>query len=144
MEGVFNGTELDFAVYATEHLPVGVFDGDFSVDTCVYDYPASGIVGMAWDERTPCSFKLVLPPDFPPVAEGSQERLNYPGRISSVIGRFKPAGIRAYVDTAREAWVMGQGVLRDAASTEGTGIGANSTTVRGLMSEGFVPIEGSA
>lgn len=142
-EGVFDGAEHDFAVYATEHLPVGVLDADVAYDGCVYDLPASAIVGAAWDERTPCSFKLSLPHAFPPSSDEEGGRAtNHLGVVGGVMGRFKAAGVRAYVGTARAAWVLGRGVVRSATATAGQGVDTDPTTIRGLESEGFVPIEG--
>ena len=60
--GIYDGADFDLAAFPTPEEPIGVWDGDFTLDACVYDYPASGVVGMAWDERLACAFKLLLPP----------------------------------------------------------------------------------
>jgi hypothetical protein len=64
-QGVYNGTDWDFSVCTVPQQPIGVADGDFHYDQCVYDFDASGTVGMAWDERVPCAFKLLLPARIP-------------------------------------------------------------------------------
>jgi hypothetical protein len=143
-EGVFDGSRLDQAVYATEHLPVGVFDGDVGFDGAVYDLPASGVVGMAWDERIPCAFKLVLPPPSSLSAgggEGSTNLDNPVDRVAGALPRFKPAGVRAYVDTGRDAWVLGRSVIRAPDATEGEGIDRHATVLRGLLADAFVPLD---
>jgi len=138
--GVCDGSDFDYAGYATDQMPRGVFDGDVSFDGCVFDLPASGVVGMAWEERVPCAFKLVLPPPAYLESEGSESRINYLGRLSGILPRFKPAGVRAYLDNGRETWVLGEGVIRRLDATDGEGIDRNVTLVRGPFADGFVPV----
>lgn len=140
-EGVFDNSRLDQAVYATEHLPGGVFDGDVGFDAGVYDLPASGVVGMAWDERIPCAFKLVLPPPSSLSTGGGERPVNPVDRVAGVLPRFKPAGVRAYVDTGRDVWVLGRSVVRAAGATEGEGIDRHATVLRGLLADAFVPLD---
>jgi hypothetical protein len=142
-EGVYGGSEADYAVYATEHLPVGAYDADATFDACVYDLLPSGIAGMAWDERIPSAFKLTLPPaaELEDRAREDADQPNWLGRVSSVMPRFKGAGVRAYVDTAVDAWVMGRSVLRQATATHGEGIDVHATRLRSSLADGFVPID---
>ena len=67
--------------------------------------------------------------------------VNYVGRIGSILPRFKAAGIRAYVDTARDAWIVGEGILRSTAATDGAGITVHTTRLRDPRSEMFVDAE---
>jgi hypothetical protein len=143
-EGRFDASRVDQAVYATEHLPVGVFDGDVGFDGGVFDLPASGIVGMAWNERIPCAFKLVLPPASSLTTDGGEgpsNSVNPVDRVAGVLPRFKPAGVRAYVDTGRDAWVLGRSVLRAPDATEGEGIDRHATVLRDRLADAFVPLD---
>lgn len=141
-EGVYEGSQYDFSVYAMEREPVGIYDGDFNFDASLFDYPASGMVGMAWDERIPCSFKLLLPANIPgPPAGAAAQPVNYAGRVANVLPRFKAAGIRAFVDTAREGWILGEAVLRSAAAAEGEGVESRAALLRSEKADLFVPFD---
>ncbi len=140
--GVYDSSLWDSAVTEVPQLPIGVCDGDFHYDQCVYYFDPSGAAGMAWDERVTCSFKLMLPSRIPvapnPPAAGSQP-INYVGRVGTVLPRFKAAGIRAYVDLAPDAWILGESVIRAADGPNGEGIEFHSTILRKPATELFVP-----
>lgn len=142
-EGVVDGTLYDFSAYTTPDEPVGVYDNDFNFDACVFAYDGGAIVGLAWDERIPCSFKLVLPANVPraktPTDQSSTP--NYASRIGSILPRFKPAGIRAFVDNARPAWVLGQSSIRDESATEGEGISLHPAVLRTHGTEMLAPLD---
>ena len=134
-EGIFDHHQCDFAVYALPHSPIGLFDGDVHFDACVFDYEASAIVGLAWDERISCAFKLLLPADLPqprtaaasngdgPVTAAKvAEPSNHVSRIGSLISRFRAAGVQAFVDSARDTWILGESLLRHQEATDGPGI----------------------
>jgi hypothetical protein len=141
-EGGMDGSEFDAAVYASDPLPTGVFDADVAADACVYDLPPNAVAGLAWEERIPCAFKLVLPPRADLADDGDQEAdVNYLGRVAGILPRFKPAGIRAYTDTARDTWVLGRSVIRGPDATDGEGIERNVTRVQGPLADGFVPLD---
>jgi hypothetical protein len=130
-EGVYDGTLVDFCAFAMPDEPVGVY-GDFNFDGCVFDYDGGAIVGLAWDERIPCSFKLALPATTP---------ANHTSRIGSILPRFKPAGIRAWVDNARPAWVLGQSTLRGESANDGEGISVHPAVLRTHGTEMLAPLE---
>lgn len=149
-EGLFDAHSYDFCAFSTPSEPVGVFDQDFSFDACVYDFPAAGIVGMAWDERLPCCFKLVLPASVPQMKSEDEENAksapagapaNYLSRIGNILPRFKAAGIQAFVDTAKDAWILGQSIIRDEAASDGEGVSVHSTRVLNQNSDMLVPLE---
>jgi hypothetical protein len=164
-QGVYDASLYDYAVCTVPPDPIGIYDGDVTFDTCRFDYPPSATAGMAWDERLLCAFKLLLPAVIPqpgpeqasasttpaPGANAASpsanthgelgQGVNYVGRIGSILPRFKAAGIRAYVDTARDAWIVGEGVLRSSAATDGEGITAHTTRLRDPRSEMFVDAE---
>jgi hypothetical protein len=122
-------------------LPIGVCNGDFSFDQCVYSFDPSGAAGMAWDERVTCAFKLLLPARIPassPQKDG-EKSANYVGRIGTILPRFKAAGVRAYVDRAPDSWVLGESVLRDNAASSGEGVEFHSVIVRNQTMELLVP-----
>jgi hypothetical protein len=142
-QGTFDGSAFDYAVYQTPAEPVGVYDQDNTFDHVVFDYPPSATVGMAWDERLLCVFKLLLPAYMPPpaVPEGAppaEPNINYVGRIGSIMGRFKAAGVRAYVDTARDAWIVGESILRDGAAADGPGVAFHTTRLRDPTADLYV------
>lgn len=142
-EGVCDGTLYDFSAYTTPDEPVGLYDNDFNFDACVFDYDAGAIVGLAWDERIPCSFKLVLPANVPRAKPATDQSStpNYGSRIGSILPRFKPAGIRAFVDNARPAWILGQSTIRDESAAEGEGIAVHPTVLRTHGTEMLAPLE---
>jgi hypothetical protein len=112
--------------------PIGVYDNDFNFDGCVFDYDGGAIVGLAWDERIPCSFKLVVPANTP---------TSQTSRIGSILPRFKPAGIRAFVDNARPAWVLGQSSLRDESAKDGEGISVHPAVLRTFGTDMLAPLD---
>lgn len=134
--GVYDGSSWDFAVCDVPPEPIGSCDGDFHYDQCVYEFAPSGAVGMAWDERVTCSFKLLLPQRIPTTAK---QPPNFVGRIGTILPRFKAAGVKAYVDQAPDAWILGESVVRDAGASGGEGIEFHSTFVRNPAMELFVP-----
>lgn len=164
-EGVYDGNDFDFSVYATNldeenpdprnPLPIGIYDHDFNFDNCVFDFPARGIVGMAWDERIPCSFKLLLPPNVPgrqsqnaepettssEGGNGEAKPINYVGWIGNILPRFKAAGVRAFVDTSKDAWILGESVIRNADASDGEGVGLYATRLLNPMTDIFVPLD---
>jgi hypothetical protein len=142
-EGVCDGTLYDFSVYETPTEPIGICDNDFNFDECVFDYAAGAIVGVAWDERIPCSFKLALPANVPRPETATQQGSapNYVSRIGSILPRFKPAGIRAFVDNARPAWILGQSTIRDGSATDGEGIAVHPAVVRTHGTEMLAPLD---
>ena len=112
--------------------PVGVYDNDFNFDACVFDYDGGAIVGLAWDERIPCSFKLALPASVP---------ANQVSRIGGILPRFKPAGIRAFVDNAKPAWILGQSTIRDESATDGEGVSVHPAMLRTHGTEMLAPLD---
>ncbi len=139
-DGVYDGSMADFCAYETENAPIGVYDQDFSYGGSVYEYAGAGIVGMSWDERTGCAFKVVLPNHLP-YGKGSDPKkdktdakpqdpasaANHASRIANILPRFKPAGVRAYVDVAKGGWVLGESVIRNSGAENGDGIDFHST-----------------
>ena len=131
-EGVCDGTLYDFSAFAMPSEPVGVYDNDFNFDACVFDYDGGAIVGLAWDERIPCSFKLALPASVP---------ANQVSRIGGILPRFKPAGIRAFVDNAKPAWILGQSTIRDESATDGEGVSVHPAMLRTHGTEMLAPLD---
>jgi hypothetical protein len=129
---VCDGTLYDFSAYAMPSDPVGIYDNDFNFDGCVFDYDGGAIVGVAWDERIPCSFKLALPATTP---------ANSTSRIGNILPRFKPAGIRAFVDNARPAWILGQSTIRDESASDGEGIAVHPAVLRAHGTEMLAPLD---
>ena len=56
--------------------------------------------------------------------------MNDLGRVSAIVPRFKAAGIRSVVDTARDAWILGESIVRDLSATKGPGLEVNTTRLR--------------
>jgi hypothetical protein len=156
-DGVYDGSLYDFCVFDTPPEPVGEYDDDPGFDASVFDYPASAVVGMAWDGRVPCAFKLLLPAHLPEealpnadqsfagaanrsgtAAGGQSAGVNYLGRIGSILPRFKAAGVRAYVDMARDAWILGASVVRGSQAAEGEGVDFHATRPRSLAADQYI------
>jgi hypothetical protein len=154
-EGVFDGNDFDYSVYATNHQPIGLFDEGYDFDECVFDVSASGVVGMVWDERIPCCFKLLLPHHIPqswkPKSESTsgptdehedaQQPMNVLSRIGNILPRFKAAGIQAFVDTAKDAWILGDSVIRSRDVSEGEGAGYHATRLQSQNVNLFLPLD---
>ncbi|MDR5748847.1 hypothetical protein QCE73_37340 [Caballeronia sp. LZ029] len=136
-QGVFDGARFDGTVYHLPDDPIGIYDSDPVFDASVFELPPSAVVAGGWDERQRCAFKLMLP-STAGAADGAANPTN---RIASILQRFKAAGIRAYVDTARPAWILGEGILRSADAKEGPGIASDSTTLRSTTDDLFVETE---
>jgi hypothetical protein len=112
--------------------PVGVYDNDFNFDACVFDIDGGAIVGLAWDERIPCSFKLALPASVP---------ANQVSRIGTILPRFKPAGIRAFVDSSKPTWILGQSTIRDESANDGEGVSVHPAMLRTHGTEMLAPLD---
>ncbi|MCI0490299.1 MAG: hypothetical protein L0229_27215 [Blastocatellia bacterium] len=147
-EGVYDGSDYDYSLYATSPEPVGVYDGDFNFDMSVFDYPAGARVGMAWDERIPCSFKLLLPATLPRTGDetaapagSAAPPTNHLSRVGNILPRFKAAGIRAFVDVAKDAWILGQSRIRSSGAAEGEGIEFHATRLQNQNADILVPLD---
>jgi hypothetical protein len=146
-EGSYDSTDFDYCVFATNSQPVGAYDGDFNFDDCVFDYPGVAVVGMGWDERIPCALKLLLPSKLPSSTKTAQTlgasdaSSGHVSRIASILPRFKAAGIRAFVDTAKGGWILGQSVIRSAAATDAEGIEFNVTRLQDPDADLLVPLD---
>jgi len=141
-DGIFDGSDFDLSVYETQSDPLGSYDQDFGFDECVFAFPGAGIVGMGWDESIPCSFKLLLPAT--PVASDQNSTtppVNYLSRVGAILPGFKAAGVRALVDTAKDAWILGESMVRDSAAAEGTGVELHATRLRNQFADRLVPLE---
>jgi hypothetical protein len=148
-QGIYDDREFELAVYDRADAPVGQYDADFAFDGCVYDVPPNAVVGMAWDERIPCSFMLLLPDHLPALGDGTtsgqapSQPVNYAGRVGTVLPRFRAAGIRAFVDTAPPSWILGQGVVRSSDASDGEGADFHTLELRGATGENLVPFDPS-
>jgi hypothetical protein len=140
-EGLYDGSDFDLAVFDPPAEPIGIFEGDLSYDGCVFDYPGGGLVGMGWDESIPCAFKLLLPPRPDEGGGTPQAGPNDVSRISAILPRFRAAGIRAIVDTAKDAWILGESVIRDSGATGGSGLTRRSTRLHDESADRFVPLD---
>jgi hypothetical protein len=146
-DGVFDVNDFDFAVYEPPTEPVGVFDEDRNFDGSVFDYPAAGVVGVGWDESIPCAFKLLLPPRIPqaPPPAGGAPRpappVNHLNRVAAVMPRFKAAGIRFFLDSAKDAWTLGASVLRGAEAAEGEGVEYHAMLLQHPRADMLVPLD---
>ena len=144
-DGIFDGSDFDLSVYETHSDPIGSYDQDFGFDECLFAFPGAGIVGMGWDETIPCSFKLLLPAT--PVATDQNSTttpVNYLSRVGIILPAFKAAGVRALVDTAKDAWILGESMLRDSAVTESTGVELHATRLRNQFADRLVPVEATS
>jgi hypothetical protein len=141
--GVYDGRDFDFAVFDQLPEPVGRYDEDFDFDECIFDVEPSAVVGMAWDERIPCAFKLLLPSHVPAAGDRAAPALevDYTGRIGTTMPRFRAAGVRAFVDTAAESWILGQGVLRSSSAPDGEGVDFHTARLEDPSVELRVPFD---
>jgi hypothetical protein len=142
--GIYDGRDYDFAVFDPPAEPIGRWDEEFEFDACVYDVDASGVVGMAWSERIPCSFKLLLPPRVPAPGERAEPPaapVDHPGRVAAMLPRFRPAGVRAFVDTAPDAWILGQSVIRPLTATDGEGVEFHALRLQDTSAEARVSFD---
>ena len=136
-EAIYDGSDWDLCALPGPAEPIGIWDGDFAFDSCVFEFPASGIAGMAWDERVACAFKLLLPAYVP--ATANKPATNPVTRIAGIIPRFRAAGIQALVDAAKEAWILGSSVLRDENADTGEGGQFHLTRLTNPRMELFIP-----
>jgi hypothetical protein len=154
-EGVYDETHADYSVYATPSEPIGLYDGDFNFDACVFDYPASAQAGMAWDERIPCALKVLLPSHLAQPVEKPAETqadaskpasngispINQVSRVGNILTRYKAAGVRVFVDIAPDVWILGTSVIRSPTATEGAGIESQTMRLQHPNAESFVPLD---
>ncbi|HYN82260.1 MAG TPA: hypothetical protein VES88_12210 [Gemmatimonadaceae bacterium] len=158
-EGTYDQSNADYAVYALPPEPRAVFDQDPGYDESVYDFAPSASVAMTWYERMPCAFKLLVPaetpayaPDAPPTSavvpaeiEAANTEAHYAttdlGRISAFVTRCRAAGVRAFIDTIRPEWVLGESIVRAADASSGPGITTATTIVRLEGSDRIIPVD---
>ncbi len=138
--GLYDASDFDLAVFDPPSEPVGIFD-DMAYDGGVFDYPSAGVVAMGWDESIPCTFKLQLPPQPEAGGDAASSAPNSVTRISAVLPRFRAAGVRAIVETAKNAWILGESVVRDAAATTGEGATRHATRLYDESADRFVPLD---
>src|SRR6185295_18344372 len=99
-------------------------------------------------------FKLVLPANVPRPKPAKDQKgadatpaalpgppPNYLSRIGNILPRFKAAGIQAFVDTAKDAWILGQSIIREGAANDGEGVVVHSTSLRNHTSDILVPLD---
>jgi hypothetical protein len=139
-QGVYDADDFGEAVLDPPEAPVGRFDEDPPLDACVYDVPASGHVGMAWDERVGCAFKLLLPAHVP-AGDGGVSGDSLAGRIAAILPRFRAAGVTAYVDAAADGWELGRGVLRTRDAGAGEGVDFHSVRLVARGDEDLVQLD---
>jgi hypothetical protein len=155
-EGVYDGNIFDYSVYVTDPDPIGIYDKDNNFDACLFDFPASGLVGMGWDERIPCSFKMLLPPseslpkskeveprEGAEEGESRQQTINHLSRVGNILPYFKAAGIRAFVDVAKDSWILGESIIRSSVVAEGEGVDSHSTRLQNQKADILVPLDTS-
>jgi hypothetical protein len=155
-DGIYDGSLYDFSVFDIPVEPVGAFDHEPGFDSCVYDYPANAVVGMAWDGRAPCAFKLLIPTDIPgetgrtgpqgttttDESDGNAgARTNRLSWLGSILDHFKAAGVRAYIDTARDTWILGSSVVRVPDASAGEGVDYHATLVRVPLADQYIVSE---
>ncbi len=148
-EGVYESSSADFCVYALPNEPRAIFDEGPGCDQAVFDFSPSASVSMLWHERMPCAFKLLVPKDIPArmpaqseaaaKEQGSQAVDLEP--VAAFVARCKAAGVRAFVDTARSQWVLGESVVRPADASSGTGIETTATILRLDGADLLIPID---
>jgi hypothetical protein len=142
-EGVYDSSAVDFAVYAVPDEPRGTYDEAPGFDDAVFDFGASAVTSMSWNERMPCSFKVLVPPQVPQPSSAKEVAFTPPdlGRLNSFVKRCKAAGIRAFLDVSQPEWILGDGVLRSAEATDGPGITVGTTTLHTEGADLFVPLD---
>ena len=145
--GVHDESDVDYAVFAIPHEPIGQCDEPPGFDATVFDFQASARVGIGWDERIPCAVKLLVPP-LQPVASlpdvDASSALRVPtdaGRISAMMDRFRPAGVKVFVDLGRDEWILGRSLVRASGATDGPGIEFDTTMVSVPGSDRFLPLD---
>ncbi len=142
--GVLDVSLVDFAVFATPSEPVGIYGEPPGWDATVFDYPPSARAGIGWDERMPCALKVLVPPRLPLPSEPGVEPQWIQtdlGRISTLLDRVRPAGIRAFVDVARDDWLLGESVIRVATPTGSDGVDRRTTAIHAPGTDRFIPLD---
>jgi hypothetical protein len=146
--GVCDRSDADFAVFEAPLEPIGDHDGVVGFDAAVFDFPASGRVAIGWDERIPCAFKLLVPPRIAQPGVDDQGHARWTNtdiaRMSAMVDRFRPAGVRAYVDVAKDSWTLGESVLRSATVTSGDGVERDAACVRSPGADRYIPLDPSS
>ena len=141
-QGIYDHCQADFAVYAIPNEPRGRFDEDPGFDGAVFDFLPSGIAGMSWDERIPAAFKLLVPPRLP-IPGGDQPQFAAPdlGRLAAFVERCKAAGVHAFIDTTKPAWIVGESVIRGQGGPEDEGDLLLPTVLRDQEDDLFIPLD---
>ena len=146
--GVYDESDADYAVFAIPLEPIGIADEPPGFDATVFDFEASARVGIGWDERIPCAVKLLVPPRVPVpslpdeiVGNAAQRVPADAGRMSAMMERFRPAGVKVFVDLGRDEWILGRSVVRAPGAADGAGIEFDATAVHVPGSDRFLPLD---
>lgn len=142
-QGVYDACAVDYAVYAVPDEKRGIYDQPPAFDDAVFDFPASAVTAMTWNERIPCAFKVLVPPQVPAPGSAKTPKMLAPdlGRLNGFVARCKAAGVRAFLDVSQPEWILGDGILRAAGATDGAGITTDSTTLHHDGADLFVPLD---
>ena len=95
----------------------GLFDVSLFADVATAD-PAFAL-GFAWQEREPFACRLWIPARFRRLDDGAA--LPVTERLRLLLDRHRAAGIALTVAYADDRWTLGEGLLREGASTDAEG-----------------------
>ena len=120
-EGAFAGQDA-----AGEPILVAPIFAQATFDSTVYA-DANGTsspcaeVGFAWLEREPFAARVWIPMRFAAL-DADEAEVPVREQLRVLLDRHRPAGVHLYVEYSDDRWTLGDGVLRDAGSTEATGL----------------------
>lgn len=124
----FNGSKFDEDAFIFPEDAVGIFDTTH-FDNSVFLFDPSAELEMKWEEHQRAMFEVILPCELgikqinSTNAEEQKRQFIEPlQRVSRVVERIKPAGVKVLVRYGDNEWILGDSVLRSASATEGIGI----------------------
>jgi len=111
-------------VPAVAYFTAGVWDESVFAGSPL---PDAAKVSFDWEEREPFAVRILIPERFAALDGPGIPRATEV--VRGAIERYRAAGIRLTVEYTSLQWTLGEGVLRDADSTEPEGIIVDGTTL---------------
>ncbi len=124
-EGAFDASEFGQCVFS---FPIPLDSKMIPIDPPPFPDP-SGKVNLTWNEHDPFSVLVLLPTELKSLETDLLDGQDLRKLVRAGLERFRSAGVKLVVDYFEDKWILGTGVLEDAADPSGTGVDFDPTTL---------------
>lgn len=141
MKSEFNGSRFNDDAFTFPDRPVGIFDVT-CFDESVFLIAPSANIAMKWEEHQRAMFEVIVPCELgtkqiesAPDDEQDSRFIEPLLRVSKLVERVKPAGVKSLVKYRDDGWILGDSVLRSGSVIDSIGINCKSTSLIKLKEE---------